>query len=131
MNFEWSAYLNLAEQLLNSASNPIINQADREAMLRTAISRAYYAAFVSARNHLRENYGDKFVPASGDAHSYVANQFRNSPNQWSKKIGWKLHFLRKYRNMADYDNVFQNLLLNATTSILEAKRSLNILDRLK
>ncbi len=52
MSFDWSEYLNLAQELAGKATTP----ASQEAKLR-AISRAYYAAFVQARNFLRDRDG--------------------------------------------------------------------------
>ena len=44
MGFEWSKYLELAEELV---------QLDDEAALRSAVSRAYYAVYGKARGHLQ------------------------------------------------------------------------------
>ncbi len=53
MSFEWSEYLNVAQELIEQAKKASY----QEAKVRAAISRAYYAAFGAARNHLR--YKDK------------------------------------------------------------------------
>ena len=50
MSFNWSEYLGLAQQLAGKAQI----SATRESRLRSAISRAYYAAFILARNYLRD-----------------------------------------------------------------------------
>ena len=46
MSFDWADYLKLAEALTRDPSSP----GPEEASLRTAISRAYYAAYRSASN---------------------------------------------------------------------------------
>lgn len=66
MSFHWSDYLELAEELQSKAVTSIIH----EAYLRTAISRAYYAAFITARNYLYQVEGEKF-PSSAKAHDLI------------------------------------------------------------
>ena len=61
MSFDWSEYLNLAKELANQAIAP----ANQEAKLRTAISRSYYAAFINARNYLRDKEGI-LIPKTGN-----------------------------------------------------------------
>jgi hypothetical protein len=46
MSFDWADYLKLAEALTQAPTVP----GPEEAALRAAMSRAYYAAFCSARN---------------------------------------------------------------------------------
>ncbi len=48
MSFNWSEYLNLAQELAGRSTEP----PNQEARLRSSISRAYYAAFCKARNYL-------------------------------------------------------------------------------
>ena len=62
MNFDWSEYLNLAQEL---AGRPT-SLSNEEARLRSAISRAYYAAFCKARNHLRDNENLLISPPKGE-----------------------------------------------------------------
>lgn len=50
MSFDWSEYLNVAKELAGVETSA----ASQEAKLRAAITRAYYAAFIKARNHLRD-----------------------------------------------------------------------------
>ncbi|MDF0552110.1 hypothetical protein [Kamptonema sp. UHCC 0994] len=53
MKFNWSEYLALAQQLAGKSQI----SATQESRLRSAISRAYYAAFIQARNYLRDTMG--------------------------------------------------------------------------
>lgn len=103
MNFDWSDYLKLARELFRQARRSSI----REAKLRTAISRAYYHAFIKARNHLRDK--DKRSIPRQDAHQYVIIQFLNRTDPISQSIGDDLARLRKLRNLADYEDRFANL----------------------
>jgi uncharacterized protein (UPF0332 family) len=98
MSFDWSEYLNLAQELTGQAVSP----SSQEAKLRSAISRAYYAAFCKARNHLRDKEG---LPIQKiDVHQYVRNRFKSSPDKVRKKVGENLNRMRKDRNKADYDD---------------------------
>jgi len=51
MSFDWADYLTLAQELADQAAS----SQSTEAKLRSAISRAYYAAFCKESNHLRTN----------------------------------------------------------------------------
>jgi hypothetical protein len=82
MSFDWTCYLVLAKRLYNDANG-------EEAYLCSAISRAYYAAYVSARNHLRDKDGISSIPKF-DAHSFVIDQFDFSPNLTRQNIGKSL-----------------------------------------
>lgn len=83
--------------------------------MRSAISRAYYAAFIQARNYLRDQ--DGLAIPTQNTHEYVINQFRNSADEERQKIGRQLRRLRQRRNQADYDDTFANLQAIAKTSL--------------
>jgi hypothetical protein len=94
MAFEWKAFLDLAHDLqtrARGATNP-------EALLRTALSRAYYAAFCYARNYAQQFL--KFDPRGDpDDHGRLRHHLR------SKKRGGtatRLDRLRQWRNESDY-----------------------------
>lgn len=91
MSFDWSDYLSVAKELANIAAT-----ANKEAKLRSAVSRAYYAAFIKARNHLRDREG-LLIPRTSDAHSYVSQQFKSSPNAVRQSLAEKLVRLRRFR----------------------------------
>lgn len=50
MSFNWGDYLSLANALLTKPNTP----GPEEAAYRSAVSRAYYAAFCIARNYARD-----------------------------------------------------------------------------
>lgn len=100
MSFDWADYLTLAEALCHNPGIP----GPEEASLRTAISRAYYAAYRSALNIA---VARREINPTGQAsdHSLVINHFRNANDQKRKKIGADMSRLRNNRNKADYDDV--------------------------
>jgi uncharacterized protein (UPF0332 family) len=105
MKFDWSEYLNLAQEL--AASN-------EEAKLRSAISRAYYSVFCLARNYLRDIQQDPRLSRNKtydiNDHQYVADEFifNRSKSQKISEIGRNLTRLRRLRNQADCeDTIFK------------------------
>jgi uncharacterized protein (UPF0332 family) len=99
MTFDWTKYLILAKELSERAND--------EASLRSAISRAYYAAFCTARNRLLQE-GEE-IPRTGEAHNLVWEKYRESAHRGRKKIGVIGDRLRRSRNIADYEDEFPNL----------------------
>lgn len=85
-------FLTLAQQL---------SLATTEAAWRSAISRAYYAAFHVARQ-LLEDLGFA-VPQADRAHAYLWLRLSNCGDPLVQKAGRGLKDLRRDRNWADYD----------------------------
>jgi uncharacterized protein (UPF0332 family) len=85
-------YLTLAETLVGGSV---------EAEWRSAVSRAYYAAFHVARNSLRAC--SFTVPRAEKAHTYLVYRLSNSGHADTEVAGRKLDLLRTWRNEADYD----------------------------
>jgi len=115
MSFDWSEYLNLAQELAGQA----VGLSCQEAKSRSAISRAYYAAYCKARNHLRSE--GHAIPRGGQAHTYVRDQFKNSPYKVRKGVGAHLNRLRKDRNQADYDDTVTRLSAKTKKALRLAK----------
>jgi uncharacterized protein (UPF0332 family) len=67
---EWSAYFDLAQELVNLAEE--LDEHEAEAYRRSAVSRAYYAMFCTARDML-DGVGDYNPPPHGSEHAYVWN----------------------------------------------------------
>jgi uncharacterized protein (UPF0332 family) len=86
------SYLQLADTLASGST---------EAEWRTALSRAYYAAFHVARQLLRE-IGFR-VPRADRAHSYLWLRLANAGDSQVEWAGTYLNNLRRLRNHADYD----------------------------
>jgi uncharacterized protein (UPF0332 family) len=72
-----------------------------EAAWRTAVSRAYYAAFHTARQLLRQC--GFAVPPADQAHAYLWLRLANSGHPDVQRAGNDLSILRHIRNWADYD----------------------------
>lgn len=87
-----SDFLPLAHQLAAASSEP---------EWRTAISRAYYAAFHIARQ-LLEELGFR-VPWADRAHAYLTMRLNNCGDAQVQRAASELHSLRSLRNQADYD----------------------------
>ena len=125
MSFDWSEYLTLAHELAGEVSVP----SSRESKLRSAISRAYYAAFCRARNHLRETQPHG-IPRGPEVHKYVQNQFLSSRDPARKKIGTNLERMRDGRNKADYDDSVPGLDEIAEVTLTQSGEVISALFRI-
>lgn len=102
MSFDWEQYLDLAQVLVRQHNADI----DREAELRCAISRTYYAAHCTARNYLRDRESQQGIPLDGRAHQVVIDLFLGSRDRARRKVGDELRQLRTARVQADYFDQF-------------------------
>ena len=126
MSFNWSEYFTLAQELTSKSATSTM----QEAMLRSAISRAYYAAFCEARNHLLQKDAEA-IPNRVNVHAFVGKQFEKSSDTVHQKIGRLLHHLRSIRNIADYQDRFYGKLSGRTrVALLEAEEVLRLLNTL-
>ena len=112
---DWTTYLDLAQALYTNAGT----WADREACLRSAISRAYYGAFGLARGRAAQN-GLQLRRSSQD-HQAVIRHFRQATNKQYQQIGLELSRLRRARNRADYDEQFDDLANHAQLALRRAQ----------
>ena len=85
-------FLSLARRLVTDPA---------EAAWRSAISRAYYAAFHVARELLEDLRFQ--VPRTEQAHKYLAHRLSNCGVVQVQRAGSDLDALRDLRNQADYD----------------------------
>lgn len=111
--FDWSEYLNLAQELLEHAAS----SRSPEAYYRASISRAYFAAHCKARNYLRDVKGDILIPQTGSAHQYVIDKFRNSSDRRCRSVGQNLDRMRIDRTFADYQDIVPGLSKMASSSV--------------
>lgn len=89
----WRDFLSLAARLAAAAT---------EADWRSAVSRAYYAAFHVARRLLADlNFT---VPRADRAQQYLVFRLSNCGEAVVERAGRDLETLRRLRNRADYDN---------------------------
>lgn len=132
MRFDWSEYLNLAQELAATNSD---SSANREAKLRSAISRAYYSTFCLARNYLRDIEKDPRLSRKNrdiNEHQYVAEEFIYHPTKMKNmvKIGENLSRLREMRNKADYEDTMFNLQREARNALVLAENIISALSNL-
>lgn len=119
--FDWGGYLTLAEALSSQIGD--------EAALRSAISRAYYAALGRAVG-LLTNEGRTVSPFK--THSVVWRAFKQSSDPRRVVVGTNLDRLRWLRERADYGSVFEDDLREAVHEAIErATRVLQTLDDLR
>jgi uncharacterized protein (UPF0332 family) len=124
MNFDWKDYLKVAVILHDGASKAKLE----EAMYRIAISRAYYAAFCTARNHKIDKGAE--MPFE-DAHKFVVDGFRYSKKEEERAIGQRLHRLKNMRVQADYDDEVDDVADMSSKAIKLAQEALDALAKLK
>ena len=90
--FEWRDYLEFARALVAWSE-------DTEASLRTAASRAYYAAFHKSREALERQQGGSF--GRDNIHAEVIRRLKEEAK--TQTLGGDLDRLRRIRAHADYN----------------------------
>jgi hypothetical protein len=122
MAFSWIALLQLARQLELDASSTNTNA---EALYRSAVSRAYFAAFCHARNYAESFL--KYQPKQderdhGSLRAHLKGKRRHGDAD-------RLERLRQWRNEADYlnDLPWTDVKSVAATAIVEAEKVFNSL----
>ncbi len=128
MSFDWTKFLALAEVLQSYPDSPAL----REAALRSAASRAYYAAFHYALDlACREGFVSY---QSGEDHLGIQAYFRDyrPANRTRQKIALELGRLYDQRRWADYrDTLDRRPDSLAAQAIGMAKSVLRNLDSLR
>ncbi len=131
MTFAWEGFLHVAEALVADLDG---KDQDREARCRTAISRAYYAAFHSARDHLRIHLADANVSQKA-THDYVRKGFdrRRKGTPQYRSVAAALRRLYADRLKADYEAEWQGQSLvdvarKAVDSGRQTLRNLSIVE---
>jgi uncharacterized protein (UPF0332 family) len=102
-----------------------------EAELRRAVSSVYYAVFRLTRNYLRDYYGFKVTFGTGN-HSDVLQELEAIKKSQLTTVAEILRRLKKQRESADYDDVYQfGLLPKRISDILDdAERAIRLIDSL-
>lgn len=111
MSFDWREFFTVAEELAER-----VEERDK----RTAVGRAYYAAFGTARSHL-ESSGVTLAKGSG-VHGAVWGHLSKSPDPVERQLGTTGNRLRVTRNRVDYDPVVDRLE-DVTLDALEDARA--------
>jgi uncharacterized protein (UPF0332 family) len=117
MTFDWYQYLVLAEYLYDNRDT----FPDREACLRAAISKAYYAAFCSVRNYARD-FDRLVLDESAQDHGSVKKHYIRAPDPKNRQVGNSLDRLRDSRNQADYSDAIDKLEELAKAAISQSKQ---------
>ena len=102
--------MDLARELAEHAS---------DAKKRSAVSRAYYAMYCTARDKL-EGIGDFEPPSCGSEHIYLWNRLATEP-YYSTSVRDLGIRLRDARVEADYENYIHNLPHLVEGAILDAE----------
>ncbi|MGH9803356.1 MAG: HEPN domain-containing protein [Blastocatellia bacterium] len=110
MPFDWRGYFSLAQEL---------SQRQNEAALRSAISRAYYAAFCSARVYL-EKQGVTISTMGQDSHTLVWKEFQGKGKN-AAAIFQNGNRLKNRRKQADYDHTVDKLSDTVIAAMHEAE----------
>jgi hypothetical protein len=113
MAFDWSEYLAFARWLQGNTPPGVTPEAGQ----RSAVSRAYYAAFCHARNYARDYLG--FVPREdADDHGRLRAHLKSRRRH---KVGQSLERLREWRNQCDYlDTLSADLAAMLAAALQEA-----------
>ena len=117
--FNWEDFLALAERL--------VREVDNESSQRTAISRAYYAAYHAAAVYVRTQ---GLLP-TGHTHRNVWAVLAASSNAELAEAGRRGDLLRQLRILADYRSRFPGDIGNqARTAAVRARDVIDTLRRL-
>ena len=95
--FDPSDFLDLARELGKN----------NEARIRTAVGRAYYASFLAIRNSMA------IEEKTPEVHRKVLSMLYKK----NAVIANKLHYLRRQRNIADYDTKLVMKAVDADTAV--------------
>lgn len=115
MTFDWSEFLTLARTLTGT------HGINREAADRSAVSRAYYAAFCSARNYAEARLGFQARHTAED-HGLLREHLARLDNDWPR-LAEILDELRKWRNRCDYDDFVANLQILTNAALQNAEEA--------
>lgn len=123
MSFDWGHYLALAEWLRDNASTIATRP---EAVYRTIVSRAYYAAHHRARAYLLDKYD--FAPNADRVHEGVIRELNGRGGQ-DRNLARSLDRLRELRVQADYWLSKPLTKQNSEFAILIAQRAIDEMAR--
>lgn len=103
----------------------------KEAALRSATSRAYYAAFHKGRETLSSM--NLKIPTGPTAHGEICNYLQNSGDSKMEAVGQKLESLRSTRNKADYRLDIQHVATYSNTSLhlTDAEKIIDVLSAIE
>jgi uncharacterized protein (UPF0332 family) len=122
MPFEWSEFLEVA-RFLNEQSDPRFSN---EAAMRCVVSRAYYAAFGTARQYACKV--GHLAPDQRQVHTDLKNKLKNDGNKNAREAGKLLEQLKDWREDCDYEKqLTSNPQLLARSAIKQASQVITLL----
>ena len=113
MAFDWKEFLKLAKFLKNCDDESVT----REACLRSAVSRVYFAAYGHALDYACDKL--KFVKTGYKDHKNLRNTYLDNNR---RAIATPLQRLRDNRNHCDYDDEIENIEIIVKSSIKDAEK---------
>lgn len=125
MSFDWNEYLLLAKELSGNDSL----KGNKEAKLRSAISRAYYSAIIQARTKICELNEEKYPHRN--THGWTIKRYLSQMNPLAKSIGDRLKRLKKRREKADYEDYIKNLEAELTSALIESEKLIRDIKQLR
>lgn len=108
MSFDWNDYINLAKGLIEEPGD------FKEAALRSAVSRVYFAGYNIALAYAIEK--DNFNPYYIDSHKQLRNHFQYETKK--VRISTQLGRLQQWRKKCDYDPTVDNLETHIIPSVV-------------
>lgn len=127
MSFDWPEFLAVARALSGDDSASM----SEEARMRSALSRAYYAVYGTAKAvaRARDGYEPKTTETS---HQGLINHFKKGPGRTRLAVGANLERMLRNRIQADYKLRFDgNLSFEMRTMLGLAASVLEDLERLR
>jgi uncharacterized protein (UPF0332 family) len=118
MGFAWIDFLEIARELIDKAGSTV----PKEAANRSAVSRAYYAAFCTVRNYAEAHLGFQRV-ATAQVHELLRRHLIEQGGAWIA-IARKLNQLRQWRNQCDYDDIVFDI---ERTALQALERALSVI----
>ena len=94
----------------------------RQAHLRTALNRAYYAALLTTKGRIEQAFGGRVLPRAGTHHAIL--RAVNSGGPTFERIHFVLKRLKWLRERADYELATRPLKRRMVRSQLELTRTL-------
>jgi uncharacterized protein (UPF0332 family) len=128
---DWYAFLRLANELAESDEG--LTPADKEARQRSAVSRAYYAIFLSARDIFDPEHESLTDEQRKEYHAKFWKRLRKDPDREDQRyIGQQARVLGESRRQADYGEFIYDLphvVADAIASAEDLKERLEALPR--
>ena len=124
MSFDWEDFSTIADALCTNSDLRALG----EARYRTAISRAYYAAFHQAISFAENDTAAFTRGRTGQDHKNVQDYFQASSDRNRRRIATNLARLHDNRKMADYDDtIIGSVQSLAQSSVAVARNIINTL----